>query len=286
MREPDDDCDDGRENLAQTLAREMKKPETIGEDDDRIELALPPGWKHQTIDLEKYQPHPRRANTTALLTSKDAFCDYVQRHHDPVATTVWCQQDPVAGKVSFAALFDDHDPIKTNPGWRAHRATFTPQFSVEWDVWSRNNKQPVEQEAFAVFLEANQADIQGGDGFPTGAQMLAMALDFQAKQDTKFKSALRLQSGSVRMEFITDEDKGTVETMSVFERFQIAIPVFRDDTARYPITARLRYRHPNAKLAFWYELIRADKVFQQSSEALVEYVREKCNLPFFFGNPG
>lgn len=284
MNHEDSDLD-GRENLAQTLAREMKAPSILLAGDSVMEVALPPDWKLQQVDREKFDEHPRRLVTAAVATTKDAFGDYVNRHSDSATSTVWCSQDPVAGKVSFRALIDDHNPAGA-PSWRGHGAKFDPPFSVEWDSWIRHNKQPVSQEAFAIFLEENQADIAGGNGYPTGADMLAMALDFQAKQEQQFKSAMRLQDGGVRMEYIADADKGTIDSMKVFERFQIAIPVFRDDAVRYPIVARLRYRHPSGKLAFWYELVRPDLMFQKSSDALVDYIREKCGMPFFFGNPG
>lgn len=276
-----------RENLAQTLARELKVPKVLMDGAAQAEIALPPGWKLEKIDREQLEANPRRIKTNATATSKDAFADYVCRHQTGNgASTVWCDLDAANGKVKFLALLDDHAAAGAIPGWRSHKTTFDPAFSVEWARWVANNKKPYGQAEFACFLEDNQKDIMGGDTFPDGGQMLAMALDFEAKQDSRFKSAIRTQSGSVRMEFVAADDAGTVQAMSVFERFRIAIPVFRDDAARFPIVARLRYRTRDSKLSFWYELIREDLVFEQSSRELVDYVRTKCDLPFFFGNPG
>ena len=275
------------ENLAQTLSRELKTPQLLQDAADCADVALPPGWQLQKIDREQLAATPRRIKTTATLATKDAFVEYVRRHQTGAnASTVWCNLEAEKGKVAFAALLDDHGSGGSAPGWRTHRATFDPPFSVEWSRWLAHNSKQCGQEAFAVFLEDNQKDIMGGEGFPTGAEMLAMALDFQAKQDQSFKSAMRLQSGGIRMEFVSADDGATVQAMQVFERFRIAIPVFRDDKERFPIVARLRYRHPGGKLSFWYELIREDQVFEQSSAALVDHVRTQCGLPFFFGQPG
>jgi uncharacterized protein YfdQ (DUF2303 family) len=169
-----------------------------------------------------------------------------------------------------------------------HKATHVPEKSVEWATWisKAGFGNAMGQMEFAAFLEENLKDITAtDDGMPSGSAMLQMALDFEAKQDMRFKSAVRLQSGGVRMEYVADEDKNTVESMKVFERFQIAVPVLRDDTSRYPITARLRYRQRDGKLAFWYELIRADLVMEHSARALVENIRTRAGLPFFFGSP-
>jgi hypothetical protein len=173
----------------------------------------------------------------------------------------------------------------TEQDWRDHRATFEPEKSEEWKRWTRANGKPLEQAQFAAWLEENLKDIIPGEGLPTGGEMLALANDFEAKQDMRLKSSIRLQSGGVRLEFVEDEDKGTLAAMRLFEKFQIAVPVFRADEQRYPVTARLRYRPKDGKVTFWYELIRHDLVMEQAARNLVEFIRGKAGMPFFFGNP-
>lgn len=278
-----------RENLAQTLKRDLPVPQILGAatpaDSNVTPVALPEGWKIERIDNEQLLTNPRRTKTVATMLVKDAFIDYVKRHAKESLTTVWCWHDPAKGAIDFRALFDDHNPNGV-AGWRDHKALFKPTPSVEWQRWIGKDSAPMTQEDFACFIEDNQQDIHGGEGLPDGGMMLKLALDFHAQQDASFKSAIRTQSGSVRMTFVQADTAQTVQEMQVFERFRIAIPVFRDDTNRYPIVARLRYRAPGGKLSFWYELIRPDLVFEQSSNALIAYVRDGCGLPFFFGNPG
>ena len=72
--------------------------------------------------------------------------------------------------------------------------------------------------------------------------------------------------------------------MSVFERFAIGVPVFWNGDA-YQIDARLRYRVRDGKLAFWFELIRADKVLEAAATTVISTIKEKTGNPFFFGNP-
>lgn len=280
-------------NVAETLAREMKAPETfysLGSTDHHKIVCLPPGWVAQTHDHEALLPAPRRKIANVTLTDADSFVDYTQRHssvmHD--TATLWCEADFLKGKLAFLAILNDHGELPDQQHWRDHKATHVPEKSVEWATWisKAGADKAMGQMEFAAFLEENLKDITATeDGMPSGSAMLQMALDFEAKQDMRFKSAVRLQSGGVRMEYVADEDKNTVESMKVFERFQIAVPVLRDDTSRYPITARLRYRQRDGKLAFWYELIRADLVMEHSARALVENIRTRAGLPFFFGSP-
>lgn len=271
-------------NIAETLARELKKPEILTEmASAQAIIGLPPGWKAESIDLEKLLSVPRRKIAKIDLTETESFTDYIIRHGSLANCTIYCTADFKIGNLGFTAILNDHGAQEHEQHWRDHRATYTPVKSEEWTRWTEKHERPFTQTGFARFLEENLKDISTSDGMPKGTDMLAMATAFEAKQDMRFKSAVRLQSGGVRMEYIADEDKNTVEAMQVFEKFQIAIPVFRADVARYPITARLRYRVKDGALVFWYELIRSDLVMEQASRALVESVRAKAGMPFYFG---
>jgi uncharacterized protein YfdQ (DUF2303 family) len=111
-----------------------------------------------------------------------------------------------------------------------------------------------------------------------------MALTFEANQDMRFKSAVRLQNGGVQMSFVQDDDVQTLQKMQVFDRFSIGVPVFWNGDA-YRIDARLRYRVRDGKLAFWFELIRKDKVLEAATQTLIDKIRVQTDLPFFFGDP-
>lgn len=39
------------------------------------------------------------------------------------------------------------------------------------------------------------------------------------------------------------------------------------------------------RLAFWFELIRQDKVLEAATQTLISTIREKTGNPFFFGEP-
>jgi len=127
-------------------------------------------------------------------------------------------------------------------------------------------------------------DIASCEGSPTGAQMLQMALSFEANQDTRFKSAIRLQNGGVQMSFVQDDDAQTLANMQMFDRFSLGLPVFWNGDA-YQVDARLRYRVKEGKLSLWYELIRPDKKLESSTKTLIEKIKAETGRAFFFGNP-
>lgn len=272
-------------NLAETLALELKKPFELASQEDASvrRIALPPGWSIKEIDDEGLQPAPRRKVAAVRLEDTGSMIRYLQLHRSG-GTTLWVSSDYPLGKLEISAILNDHGGTEYGQDWRDHRAYYGPSFSEEWKQWKSNEKRPMGQAEFASFLEDNLADIVGGDQLPSGADMLKMAIDFEAKQDLRFKSAIRLQSGGVDLAFVDQEDSGTLEKMKLFDRFAIGIEVFLGDAA-YRIEARLRYRVKDGKLSFWYQLIRADKVIEAAALAIVEKISTETQLAPFFGEP-
>jgi uncharacterized protein YfdQ (DUF2303 family) len=274
-------------NIAETLAREMKTPiEIISEPNGNLKrVALPPGWTLQERDDDKkLLANPRRKLAHVRLHDADSFVDYTKRHGSMNDCTIWCEADYKAGRVAFLAILNDHGEEEAKAAWRDHRAQFTPEFSEEWVRWVGQNKKQFTQAEFASFIEDNLKDIAATENSPTGAQMLEMALTFEANQDMRFKSAIRLQNGGVQMSFVQDDDAQTLQKMSVFDRFSLGFPVFWNGDA-YRVDARLRYRVRDGKLSFWFELIRQDKVLEAATQTLIAQIREKTGNPFFFGEP-
>lgn len=279
---------DQQNNLAETLAREMKAPVEIPSQIDQgfFRIALPPGWKLEERDEEKLFNTPRRKRAKVRLHDTESFVAYVTRHGSLTDSTIWCMADYKAGKVSFSAIINDHGEDNDKQAWRDHIAHYQPEFSEEWSRWIGANKKAFSQAEFAAFIEDNLKDIvcQDDASLPTGAQMLEMALSFEANQDMKFKSAIRLQNGGVQMSFAQDDDAQTIQKMQMFERFAIGLPVFWNGDA-YRIDARLRYRVREGKLTFWFELIRQDKTLEAATKTSIEAIRDKTGSPFFFGEP-
>lgn len=274
-----------KENLAETLAREMKLPIEIGSQDHVRRIALPPGWKLEENNDEKLLAKPIRKTARVRLHDAETFSDYVKRHGSLSSSTVWCQANYVKGEVNFLAILNDNGESEDESSWRDHTAKFTPAFSEEWNRWAGSHAKPMSQAEFATFLEDNLRDVTGdGVDMPSGSQMLTMASNFEAKQDMRFKSAIRLQSGTVELNFIDTEDDATVQKMSLFDRFAIGIPVFWNGDA-YRIDAKLRYRQREGKLTFWYDLIRKDKTLEAATKTVIDQIKKETGSPLFFGDP-
>jgi uncharacterized protein YfdQ (DUF2303 family) len=275
------------ENIAQTLVRELPRPIVIhetfvqrGDVTGVFHVAVPQGFELKTIDDERLLEHPRRTAGRATLTTATSFIEYVKRHAKP-ATVVWCAFDPQRFALAFCAVFDEHGPEAA--GWRSHRAAYTPELSAEWKTWVTMNKQAKPQLEFAEFLERNQLDIASVEGYPSSLDMLRLATEFEASSEKRIRSIGRLQGGGVRLEYVDDDDAQTLTAMQLYEKFAIGIPVFWAG-AGYRIDARLKYRQASAKVSFWYDLIRPDRVHEAAASELIAAVRESIGtVPLLMG---
>lgn len=272
----------GQPNIAETLARVLPKAEIVRETIEQVFVAVPKAFDLKEIDLEKLMPNPRRVKLKPEFTDAASFLQYVARHRTD-STVAWCKFDPQTFALSFLAVLDDHAPALA--GWRGHTAKFEPDFSAEWKAWKGKDKAAFGQVAFAEWLQDHQDDIASSNSLPTALQMLEMATNFVSHEEHSLKSAVRLQSGGVRLTYIADADQGTVEAMNLFEFFGLGLRVFHAEERGWPLTARLKYRNNSGKLSFSYELQRADKVHELAAVDLIKFIREGLGpVPLLMGS--
>lgn len=258
------------------------------ENQKALVLAMPAGQKLETLDLEQFSTTPARVRAERTAQDMPSLLAYVARHHEP-RTQVWASMD-LEGPTPLVitAQMDDH--FLAEPSWCEHRITYAPAPSAEWQMWagrSGKNGKHMSQMDFAAFLEANISDIHAGEGLPSGGDMLKMALEFEAVQEMRLRSHVRLQNGGLSFEYVGTDDQATVKKMSVFDRFAIAIPVFRHGE-RFQITARLRYRNNPTGPVFWFELHRPDRALEEATKDALEALREglPAGTPVFLGATG
>lgn len=253
-------------------------------DDGIPYVALPEGYKVQ--DLEKLLPRPIRKRAKVTMLDHESFVEYVKKHGNPLRSVLYADVDFDASRYSVIAVLDDN---VLNPeglaNWRDHTATLTPKLSHEWQIWTNNNKSRVTQSTFAEFIEDNMGDITNIEGYPTAADMLQMALEFESNSNKKFKRRIDLQSGGASLEYIDEQDEATSTKMKFFERFYIGVPAFQGETSAYPVEARLKFRAEEGRLVFWYELVRMDRVFKQAIVDKIAAIKAETGLTFLYGKP-
>lgn len=221
---------------------------------------------HKLTDItdlvEKAQPEPNRKRGTVTLLDLDSFTEYVAAHSTETSTMVYADPD----KRTLTAVFNDHSyPADPLPGWRDFRATYTAELSREFATWIAMNKNPMEQEQFAIFLEDNIADVCE----PGGDTLLSVALTLQAKTEVSFSSSKRLENGQVQFLYTENIDaragNGSIE---IPREFTIGVRLFKGGEG-YKVRARLKYRLNGGNLKFWYELDRHETAIEDAFDTIV-----------------
>lgn len=238
---------------------------------------------YRVHDIESLLVAPTRKRGSVVTTDSTSFIYYTKKHGSLDDCTIYAEINSEQSVFNLVAVINDHGADAAQ--WRDHRCTFKPKQSVEWARWLGKNKAVMSQADFATWLEDNLPDIATVPGMPTGAEVLTMALGFEATSDKRVKSRINLQNGGVQFEFVEDETKDTRITMKVFERFTIGVPVFDGSSDAYPIEARLKYREKDGKVNFWFELIRPDRVFKTAVTEQLECIKGETGFPIISGKP-
>lgn len=228
---------------------------------------------HQLKLLDELVPpkvHVAKANVQAH--DVHGFIDYINTFKLD-NTRIFAALEP---KPQLKAIVDYHAP--TQPQLGAHIVHCAMQHSEEWKRWSGNNKTPMTQKEFGLFIEDNAKDVIK----PSGGDLLEMALNFSSLRTVTFASGQRLQDGTVSFEFKEEEKTGRIKLPPNIE---LALPVFRGDDAAYKVSARLKYQLKEGQLAIWYELERPDLVIDDAYKHVIEDVAQQTGIEVFRGMP-
>jgi uncharacterized protein YfdQ (DUF2303 family) len=227
---------------------------------------------YEVKSLEEFLPHPLRIEEKVSLQDADSFIAYVNSFKTAPSRIFFNVEDE-----EFRAILDYHETER--PSWCGHVAMFKPRRSEEFKAWMDSNRKQMTQIEFARFLEERLGDIVE----PNSAEMLQVALSFEAKKTVDFASGARLNNGQVQFQY--DEivrgttQKGTIE---VPEAFVLGIPIHVNGPA-YRIDVRLRWRLQESKLVFWYEIVRPHRFIEDALKEIRQRVEQETGVGVFAG---
>jgi len=233
---------------------------------------LPKGY--ELASLEAFLPRPLRIREEVSLQDTDSFNAYVNDFRVPDASRIFFNGD----EEQFVAVLDYHDA--EDPSWCGHQANFKPRRSEEFKTWMASNRKQMTQVDFARFLEENMPDVVE----PDSAELLQVALTFEAKRSVEFSSGVRLANGQIQFQF--DETiRGTAQkgTIEIPEQFVLGISIHVNGPA-YRIPVRLRWRLQESKLAFWYEIVRPHRFIEDALREIVQRVTVDTGISVLAGS--
>lgn len=217
------------------------------------------------LDLERYEPAPRRASGTTVVHSAAAFAAYVLRV-GTLATTVWADQTSNV----VTAVINDH-VAGAEQGWRDHRVRLSLQTDPEWAAWmgwcqggeGRLHK-PVDT---AEFLEQYGAAVSK----PKLIELLEIAQTIRGTKNVKVHDMTDLHTGAVTfgVEETVGAKAGEKRHIKIPEEITVKLaPYLGYDPVELRILFRFRVLDQGGALRLRFDPVRPD-VAQRTAFNLV-----------------
>jgi uncharacterized protein YfdQ (DUF2303 family) len=237
---------------------------------------------------------PRRIKQGVTLIDADSFVEYVNKFKTP-HSLIFAQI--AEASATFTAVLDYHQPTNAKADYCQHRATFTTLPTPEWSAWSKANRLPMDQVAFATWLEDNLnlfVQPEGSDA-PSGAELLELVKTLHGHQNARFNTALRLNTGAYSVGY--DEDV-VVQGSNTSKPGSFDLPtrivggfaIFQGGDA-FQVPARLKTRISERKLMLHFEtinvpqLIRDNLIGDAEHPGIVRQIATKTEIMPFLGAP-
>jgi len=264
---------------------------------DTIPLAIvPEGAQLESVKsyFDEYRTKPQRRKGTAALFDLSSFNAHANRFKSQDSALF---ADPTPNAPKLVAVLNYAPATSTDFG--DHRGVYAFPLSDEWLAWGKTNGTQLSQAAFAEFIENRIADI--GDPAAAGqtaqdvaalisatyaspSRLLEVSRGLALNVDRQLKQQVSLANGECSFAFSEAHSDASGAPLKVPGAFLITIPVFRGG-ALYQLPVRLRYRAKDAKVVWFYELYRQDRVFDHAFREACDTAAKETALPLFFGMP-
>ena len=263
-------------NGLHAIVEAAKKNSNVGKEiniNDETYVLLAEGYELEKIE-DPTKP-PAIIEKTVSFETMDSFLDYFNRFANE-SSTILANRD----EGSFKGILD-HPNSSGETDHEKHIAKYACPKTVEWSTWLASNKKVLSQHDFAKFIEDNINEIMVPDGsatdtkYPTGAEMLEIAMTLSNDKKVRFSSGLRLDNGQVQLSYHEEIDgkAGTSGQLQIPQLFNLGIKLYEGGEP-YAIEARFRYRISEGQLSMWYELVRPHKVIESAFDDIYIKIKE------------
>lgn len=249
-------------DLADQAAENQRVSVAVGE----VYLVRGHEGELRILDTDAYAEHPRHKEAKRSVTDAKSFVEYVNRHARS-ATEIYAHTN--TSKV--VAVIDSHDAAGFDAGWQKHRVSLDLEHSKQWTAWRAADGKLFPQDEFADFIDDQWNDVID----PEPARMIDIARTFQAHTKVNFESAIREQSGDVKLSYIEDTaakagQRGDIEIPA---RIQLALRPYVGGPI-YSIWASFRYRLRGGSVALGFKLERPELILEAAFADIVTEIRD------------
>lgn len=250
---------------------------------------IPDGFTLTPLPLRPLNPLPDHIRQAVRLEDSESFITYVKafRIHTTRVFAAAVKLQNVspnnAGGAKFTALLDYHEGQTEQKAARvAHVVEYPVPLSLEFSIWLASSGKGLAQMDFVQFIENNCMDVVK----PTSADLMELALNFEAKTSVTFQSKVDRVSGGRSLIFQEDVaagQSGNIGQMKVPDGLTLRIPVFEGGKP-YEFQARLEYRPQSGRLTITYHLQRPHDVFRAAWKDLRAEIATALELEILTGS--
>lgn len=244
---------------------------------------------------DEYLTKPERLKGKAKLTTLVSFIAHVNRFKDE-GSAIFAS---VGDKPWLFAVYD-YNEGPSAPRFGGHVAEYMFPLSREWAAWMAVDGKPMEQAAFAAWIEDHAADVvpptipqaasavemlravEITPGTPT--QVLTFSRGIDVRVESNVVNQVSLPTGGRRLVFDESIKGAAGEPLEVPGGFIVALPLF-DGGDHYALPVRLRLRVEKGRVLWTIAVLRAADVLRDAVTAAAEQVRATTALPLFYGTP-
>jgi len=228
-------------------------------------------------------PGPDRREGTAAHQALASFIDHINRFKAP-NSAVWADPE----KRRIVSIFDYHpEGAESAARWGKHRGVYPCPLSEAWKAWGGEQGLVLDQEQFAELLDRRDRELragsfsdgpQAGKAAPPPSDLITLAGQLETFSTCTVKR--ERDPNSQRVKLTATEDKGL--SVAPPAAFLIFIRVF-EDAHPEELEVRLRVTVEEGHAKFAVRIHEAGEVLKSSFEVVCDEVKEKTDLPLFFG---
>lgn len=238
--------------------------------------------------IDIYRKKPAVISGSSVHTDIVSFADHINRFK-AVNSVIFADTQGL----SLRAIYDYHVQYGVAENLR-HQAKFAPKQSRQLGVWRLKNATPMNQAAFADFIENNILDLcdapaEGaaiaeklGTKVASPSKLLELARGLSIHEASTVKSHVNTTTGEVTLEYITAHSDSTGKKLCLPGMFCIGIPVFEGGDL-YRVMVRLRYRIADGKATWWYELYQLEQCIEDAFNEIIDEALAKTCLQIYRG---
>ena len=289
-------------NLAEEAAGDfklldIKTAEPLPGLPDHLTIALragkSPGLHSIRPLLEEFRTAPERRSGVAQVRTLRSFIDLTLRHKD-ADSAIFAQSD--WPNPSLTCVVDYHT-TKQEPRFGEHRIVYPFPLTREFQKWIAKDCKPMEQRAFAEFIDNNIMNLSAPlDGetaiyepmfrtkFALPTDLIELARGLEILVGSAVKNSYRTDTGEMQLRFETQHKNANGGDLHVPGLFMLSLRAFVDGS-EMRLPARLRYRVEEGALVWSFELYEWEDALRDRIAADLVIAATQTGLPAFEGAP-